>query len=210
MGRRCRAGDSRGPVNGSDPHGRGDVDEATSDATLIGRTLEGEREAFDVLTRRYLRQALATAWEFTESLADAEDIVQEAFFRALSALEGFDPGRAFAPWFFSILRNIGRNESARRGRWESVPVAEELLGQGESPESELELEEIRTVLAHGLESLPAMQRACFRLRDIEGFTSREISDMLGVNDATVRVHVHRARQSLRQVLRPIWDERAVP
>jgi len=186
------------------------VDEATSDAALVERALGGDGRAFDALTRRYLRQALATAWEFTESLEDAEDIVQEAFFRALSGLERFDPSRPFAPWLFSILRNTGRNEAARRGRWQSVPVPVELEGAGEGPEAELETGEIRTVLAQGLDRLPAMQKACFRLRDVEGFTSAEVSEMLGVSSATVRVHVHRARRSLREILRPIWDERAVP
>ena len=186
------------------------MDEATSDAQLVGRTLGGDSEAFDLLTRRYLRQALATAWEFTESLEDAEDVVQEAFLRALSSLERFDRSRLFAPWFFSILRNIGRNEAARRGRWESVPVPEELQAGGGSPESDLEVGEIRELLALGLEDLPAMQRACFRLRDVEGFTSAEVSEMLGVSAATVRVHVHRARRALREVLRPIRDQRAAP
>ncbi len=185
------------------------MDDGPPDATLVERTLRGDRQAFDQLTRRYLRPALAAAWEYADSLADAEDLVQESFLKSLESLDRFDRSRPFAPWFFAILRNAARNEAARRGRWQRVPVPDDLADHLDSPEAELDASEIRAALERGAAGLSAMQRACFRLCDVEGFTSSEAGEMLGVSGATVRVHVHRARGALREVLDPLIDERSV-
>lgn len=84
-----------------------------SDSELVVRAWRGEGEAFGTLVRRYLRPALAVAWEFAPSRDDAEDLVQDAFHRALRALPSFDAGRPFRPWFFTIVRNLGRNAAER-------------------------------------------------------------------------------------------------
>ena len=186
------------------------TDDGPSDAELVERCLRGERTAFDQLTRRYLRPAIATALEYTQSLADAEDVVQDAFLRALRALGRFDRSRPFAPWFFTILRNAGKNHAARDGRWRIVPVPEDIPARQPDPAERLARGEIQRSLEVGVEHLTPMQRACFRLCDVEGFTSTEASRMLGIGDATVRVHVHRARATLRELLRPLVDEQTTP
>ncbi len=185
------------------------MDDAGLDTTLVERTLGGDRRAFDQLTRRYLRAALAAAWEYCDSLADAEDIVQEAFLKALDGLGTFDRSRPFAPWFFSILRNTARNEAARRGRWRMVPVPDGLSDDDARSEAALDRSEIRAALDEALVGLSPMQRACFRLCDVEGFRGPEVAEMLGVSDSTVRVHLYRARRTLREALRPLHDERSV-
>lgn len=177
-----------------------------SDRALVKRVRRGRADAFGELVRRYLRPALAVAWEFTESRDDAEDIVQEAFARALRGLDGFDDRRPFRPWFFTILRNVGRNVAAWRGRWGYEPLSETLPAQGGDPLSEAERRELREHVEVGLELLSPMQRTCFRLCDLEGFSAVDVADMLGLEDSTVRVHLHRARRGLRETLRPLRDE----
>src|SRR3989442_16279 len=63
----------------------------------------GDERMYRELVSRYVRPALAVAWEFTDTLDDAEDLVQEAFRRVVDALHRFEAGRPFAPWFFTIL-----------------------------------------------------------------------------------------------------------
>jgi len=177
-----------------------------TDRDLVIRVRRGDRASFDELVRRYLRPALAVAWEFTESRDDAEDVVQEAFYRALGGLDGFDESRPFRPWFFSIVRNVGRNAAAWRNRWGMESIAESLPSAGSSPLSDAERAEIRRRVDEGMKILSAMQQSCFRLCDLEGFATAEVAEMLGVQESTVRVHVFRARRALREVLRPLRED----
>jgi RNA polymerase sigma-70 factor (ECF subfamily) len=166
---------------------------------LAARAQEGDPQAFEALVRRLVRPALAAAWEFVPTREDAEDIVQDAFARAWRQLVRYDAARPFAPWFFTILRNVARNARRFDRRWRVVSLTDEVVG--DEPESMAEEEpEAPSVLdrIHAtLDELPPMQRACFRLTAIEGFASAEAGQMLGVSDATVRVHAHRARKALR-------------
>ena len=175
---------------------------ADHDAGLVERTLAGDKTAFDELVERYIRRALAVAWEYLERREDAEDVVQDAFLRVLTALPRFDTKRPFAPWFFTIVRNTARDAASRLGRQHFEELPAELVGDTqEHIERELEL---RTAVAQVLplvEALPGMQRACFRLADLEGFTAAEGGEMLGVSPSTFRVHLHRARAALRAAMR---------
>ncbi|MGH7444187.1 MAG: RNA polymerase sigma factor, partial [Longimicrobiales bacterium] len=75
---------------------------------LAGRARDGDQRAFGALVRRLVRPALAAAWEFVPTREDAEDVVQEAFARTWRQLGRYDATRPFAPWFFTILRNVAR------------------------------------------------------------------------------------------------------
>ena len=178
-----------------------------SDSELVRRTREGDREAFGVLVTRYLRPALALAWEYAPSLDDAEDLVQEGFHRALRGLDGFDTGRPFRPWLFTIIRNVARNAVARHARWNPVAIPDDLASVEPDPLDLAYRMELRTRIDTGLDMLPPMQRACFRLCDIEGFEGPEVATMLGVDPATVRTHRHRARAALRKALQRFNEER---
>jgi RNA polymerase sigma-70 factor (ECF subfamily) len=159
-----------------------------------------------MLVRRYMRPALAVALEFASGRDDAEDVVQEAFHRALRQLGQFDERLAFRPWFFTIVRNLGRNLAARRVRWKTVPLPAGFTGDRPSPFEDAHRAEVRERLFAAIQRLPDMQRWCFRLCDMEGFTSPEVADMLGITPGTTRTHLHRARRALRQALRAFREE----
>lgn len=175
-----------------------------SDEELARRARAGDPDAFGSLVRRYVRPGLAVAWEFAGNREDAEDLLQEAFLRTLRRLDRFDPSRRFAPWFYTIVRNLGRNLYASRGRWRWVPLADDADGGGTLDPAERR--EIRDRVGQGLEDLSAMQRSCFRLCEMEGFSRAEAAEMLSISEATVRVHVHRARRTLQERLAPLEDE----
>ncbi|MDH3732556.1 MAG: sigma-70 family RNA polymerase sigma factor [Gemmatimonadota bacterium] len=170
-----------------------------SDAELVRRALGGEEAAYGQLVRRYLRPALAAAWEYVDTREDAEDLVQDAFFRALRRLDRFDTGRPFAPWFFTIVRNLGRNSIAHRARWRFVRLPDALAGRTRRADA-AERREVRDRVAEAMDCLPHKQRACFRLCELEGFSRSEVARMLDLSDSTVRVHLHRARAALRSSL----------
>ncbi len=178
-----------------------------SDGQLANKARAGDRSAFGALVAQYLRPALAVAWEYAPSRDDAEDLVQEAFHRALRGLEGFDERLPFRPWLFTIIRNVGRNAAERNARWGSVAVPDTLPANDADPADLAHRALLRERIDQGLDLLPPMQRSCFRLCDVEGFEVSEVAEMLGVASATVRTHRHRARATLRTALQRLQDER---
>lgn len=85
-------------------------------------------------------------------------------------------------------------------------MPDELPTDAADPEDMAHRAQIREGVQRGLDVLPAMQRACFRLCDIEGFDGQEVAEMLGIGLATVRTHRHRARATLRLALRQLVDD----
>jgi RNA polymerase sigma-70 factor (ECF subfamily) len=171
----------------------------------------GDERMYRELVGRYVRPALAVAWEFADTLEDAEDVVQESFLRVVQALDRFDPERPFAPWFFTILRNVARNAVGRRKMRFHAALAE---AEGEeaardtrpTPDELADYLELQARVDLELASLPDMQRTCFRLCLLEGLSSSEVAEALNVNDATVRTHVYRARQAMRMAILPFVEE----
>lgn len=86
------------------------------------RVRRGEQAAFAVLVEHHLKQAFAIAYRLLGHREDAEDLVQDAFLLALRGLDGFEPGRAFGPWFFRILVNRGLNRRRDRARQRTEPI----------------------------------------------------------------------------------------
>ena len=175
------------------------------DEELIRRFRAGAPHALDQLVERYIRPAVGVAREYAADLDEAEDLVQEAFQRAVRGLARFDDRQRFAPWFFTILRNIGRNATRTNGRMQSIDTA------GDFPSTErggdqITETELRRHIDRELAAMPAQQAACFRLCEIEGFSAKEVSDMMGMAPPTVRTHAHRARIKLRDALRRLGYE----
>jgi RNA polymerase sigma-70 factor (ECF subfamily) len=150
-----------------------------------------------------VRPALAVAWEFVYRQEDAEDIVQEAFVRAWRNLDRYDAERPFEPWLFTIVRNLARNARRRDRRWTEVSLADDMVDLktfDEDVVDSMERLEGGERIEALLEELSPMQRACFRLAELEGFSRDEVATMLGLRVATVRVHIHRARKTLQSRL----------
>lgn len=144
--------------------------------------------------RRHLRGAVAVALEYARDLDDAEDVAQEAFHRTWRALASFDSRQRFRPWFYTIVRNVGRTAAGRRQRRGEVELMD-VHATSSHESSDLQ----RHVHAL-LDRMTPLQAGCFRLCEIEGFTSEEVGDMLGIAPATVRTHAFRARAHLREAL----------
>jgi RNA polymerase sigma-70 factor (ECF subfamily) len=182
------------------------IPKGASDQELIRRALTGDQLAYRGLVDRYVRPAMAVAWEFTETLEDAEDVVQEAFRRVVNALDTYDTNRPFRPWFFAILRNLARNAAGARALRVTAALDEAVPDERPTPLDVVEKVELQARLDMELESLSEMQRVCFRLCALEGLGSNEVAEALGLSDATVRTHVYRARNALRDAMEPFKEE----
>ncbi len=177
-----------------------------SDAELVERVQRGDREAFDVLARRYAKRAFAVANRLLQNAADAEDVVQDSFIAAVNAIDTFDASRPFGPWFMRIVMNKGltairsRASEARHVRGSEIAEGDALAT---SSETLRERAEIRDRFGAALRALPEREQLIVQLSDVEGFTSAEIAEQLGMPSGTVRWLLHQARERLREALAPL-------
>jgi RNA polymerase sigma-70 factor (ECF subfamily) len=170
------------------------------DDELVRATLRGDEAAFAALVRRYLRKAMAVALEFAGTREDAEDIVQDTFRRVFENLDRYDTRRSFEPWFFTILRNTARNALKSRLTRAHEELSPEQAASVPGPFENTRQSELRARIAEAVSELPPMQQTCFRLCLVEGLSSVEAANAMGLAESTVRVHVFKARQTLRELL----------
>ncbi len=182
-----------------------------SDKELVRRALQGQEQAFDELVARYLPKALAIARRFTNQVEDAQDLVQETFLRVYRALRRYDESYAFSTWFYRILVNLCINFQKRKQRWgwlvpESTDARSELTASSNdvehNPEAWQDRQELRAEIEKALDALSPEQRAVVTMYDLEGFSHREIAEILDCPVGTVMSRLHYGRLKLRKLLGP--------
>lgn len=183
--------------------------ESATDAeetALVDRARRGDPAAFDALVRRHLPGALVAAERLLGDRADAEDLVQDAFLRALDRLPLLDPNRPFGPWFYTLLRNLGINQlRARKVRY-TEPEQLDAASSDALPDEEMVRAEVRARLDVALAALTPRQREIVMLFEVEGWKGAEIAEHLGLTPENVRWHLHQAKKSLRVTLAPLRDQ----
>jgi RNA polymerase sigma-70 factor, ECF subfamily len=172
---------------------------------LLLRVQGGDRSAFDLLVRRHLPRARLIAGRLMRDPDDADDLVQDAFLRALERIATFDVSRAFEPWFTRLLINLGRDQHRKQSVRRTESHDPETIPGGARPDREAERSDLRSSLALALEALPERQRLIVTWFEIDGRSTEEIAGMLNVTQVTIRWHLHQARRALRVALKD-WAE----
>jgi RNA polymerase sigma-70 factor (ECF subfamily) len=170
---------------------------------------EAASEQYAEIVERHQRRASRIAFHYLRDVADADDAVQDAFIKAYVNIATYRDELPFEVWFTRILVNgcLDRIKARnRRGRW-VVPAeastsgaAVEPAATSISPEAHVLAVERRRQLEAALQRLPERQRMVFVLSQEQGYSSREVSAMTGMNESTVRVHLFRAIRKLRSLL----------
>lgn len=175
--------------------------ESETDAALVDRARRGDAAAFEQLVRRHLRVAHAVALRQTGNPSDAEDVVQDAFVRALERLDDCrDPAR-FRAWLLTIVRNRAHNVRARETLREAAPLhAMTHLATGQDSGRRVEEREFREELEAALAGLTELQRNVFVLYDMEGLDHGEVAERLDISRSSSRFNLHVARRALRETL----------
>ena len=199
------------------------------DLRLLERARSGDEEAFAALVRRHSPSLLRVAQMYVPSRAVAEDVVQETWLGVVRGLERFEGRSTFRTWLFRILVNRAKTRGVRERR--TVPFAalagaeadgdepavdpSRFATEGfwgtpprrwdEDPEAALDGAEALRVAREAIEKLPEMQRRVITLRDLEGFPSDEVRNVLGITETNQRVLLHRARAKVRQALEQWMD-----
>lgn len=182
---------------------------AAEDA-LVERAQAGDNRAFDQLAERYSTRLRRVLFRITRDCEAAWDAVQEALMRAWQNIHRFEGRSRFYTW----LTRIGINEAYRAVR---RPV-EESLDDDESslrgevpdlrsrPDEALESREFLTAVEEALTELPADHQTAVRLRDVEGLSTREASEALGIGERALKSRLHRGRMALREALDDYFTE----
>jgi RNA polymerase sigma-70 factor (ECF subfamily) len=176
-----------------------------SDEELMVRFQAGDMDSFGVLAQRYERPLYSLAARYLGRPEDAEEIRQEALLKAYSQARSFKPGGRFRSWIYRIALNLchDRNRRKNRLRWISWgDVAGE--GQEEPPiasnsrtDEEVELLERARQVRRALQWLPREQRDVLVLKEFEELKFREIAELLGCPESTVKSRLYRGLTALR-------------
>jgi RNA polymerase sigma-70 factor, ECF subfamily len=191
---------------------------AEDDLTLVHATKQGSVAAFDKIVRRYDRKLLRIAESVTHNREDAEDAVQEAFFKAYQKLDQFQENAKFSTWMTRIVLNeaLTKLRKQRTAREESLdsdfPIASDVLPRGPvdwspNPQELYGAVEFREILIKCLGSLQPELKAVFVLRDIEELSTSETCEALSLSAVAVKSRLFRARFQLRERLTGYFQKR---
>ena len=175
-------------------------DKVPGDGVLVARACRGDPAAFDALVRRHYRAAYAIALAILGRRADAEDICQDAWVRALERIEDCREPDRFVFWLLQIVRNRARNRIDYRRVREAEPLGPETAAAPDNPRKHLARERLRGRLEEALGELPEVRREILLLHDLEGWGHREIAEFLGISEVMSRQHLFQARRRLRGLL----------
>jgi RNA polymerase sigma-70 factor (ECF subfamily) len=185
-----------------------------TDSELLGGLQSGDELAFAMLVKRYQMPMLRLARSMVSDHAVAEEAVQDTWMGVVRGIERFEGRSSLKTWLFRILvnrvrsarsvehqRRLSREPSvdpdrfAASGQW-----AEPVERWDEELEDRLDASAIIPLLWHALDELPERQRAIVVLRDVEGLSSEEACDVLGIKPGNQRILLHRGRSGLREIL----------
>jgi len=181
------------------------------DVALVERVRAGDISAYDTLVRKYDRQVFRIAQHITQNREDAEDVVQDAFLKAYQKLDQFQGNSKFYTWLVRIAVNesLMRLRKRRTGKMVSIDedveteegsVPRDLADWAPDPEQNYTQSELADILRKTIQGLPQGFRVVFVLRDVEGLSTEETAETLGLSVPAVKSRLLRARLQLRERL----------
>lgn len=194
------------------------TEEVHPDVLLVNQAREGDVQAFEKLVRQYDRQVFRIAQHITQNREDAEDVVQDAFLKAYEKLDQFQGNSKFYTWLVRIAVNeaLMRLRKRRTGKMVSIDedveteegsMPRDLADWSPNPEALYGQSEMAEILRKTIQGLPPGFRVVFVLRDVEGLSTEETADTLGLSVPAVKSRLLRARLQLRERLSRYFRDR---
>jgi RNA polymerase sigma-70 factor (ECF subfamily) len=177
-----------------------------SDTETIQQVLDGNTAIFELLMRRYNERVYRAARSIVRDEQEAEDVMQQAYVNAFTHLRQFNGSAQFSTWLTKIAINEALARVRRRGRYE--PFDDDLSNvepfmssnPAQSPERQAFAAELRGLLEWAIDTMPDGMREVFVLREVEGLSTSEVAECLGVSDDVVKTRLSRGRAILRRLL----------
>lgn len=190
--------------------------DSREDLQLIEATKQGDSRAFDVLVMRYQTRVFKIVSRFVKDSSESLDVCQEVFIKAYRALDKFRADSSFYTWLYRIAVNTAKNSIISAGR--RLPDIDiEILDMDRfvmrnspkefgTPERLLMRDEIEHVVYDAIDRLPKDLRTAIMLREIEGMSYEEISDIMHCPVGTVRSRIFRARSAIDKSVQPLLQQ----
>ncbi len=192
-----------------------------SDAMLVERTVAGDQKAFELLVIKYQRRIQRLIGRMVRDVDLVEDIAQETFIRAYRALAQFRGEAQFYTWLYRIAVNTAKKalmdlkrdptisensfKSGQSDESDETSPMENALTSWETPETVLASKEIAAIIIAAMEALPEELRQAITLREIEGLSYEEISEVMNCPIGTVRSRIFRAREAISGKVKPLLE-----
>lgn len=192
------------------------MDQEMNDEELLAAFQQGDAGAFERLLRRHRGPLYTFLVRMLGDKERAEDLAQETFLRIVKGAATWEQRAKFQTWLYTIARNLcvdqSRRDKFRRtdsldetqggpgAEEEGAPLVDQVAGTGPGPDRAAESARLRPVLQRALLGLPAEQREVFILREQAGVPFKEIAEMVGVNENTVKSRMRYALEGLRKAL----------
>ena len=178
-----------------------------SDGHLLTAAREGDREAFAALIDRHKDRLVSYLTRMTGHGDRAEDLAHEAFLRLYERGGGYREEGRLEAYLLRIAVNLLRSEERRESRrrfLRSVFLSSNGHSTSRGPQANLLERELRQELQGAISRLPLRYRIPLVLREVEGWSYREIAELIDCQEGTVKSRIHRGRRMLRDELAPYW------
>ena len=185
---------------------------ALPDTEIVKRVCAGESALFEILMRRHNQRVYRAARAVVKDEAEVEDVMQQAYINAFTHLHQFEERSQFSTWLTRIVlheafgrrRKLRRSESVMGTQSDLDEDGREFMDTVASPRADPErqayAQELNRVLEAAVDALPETYRTVFMLRDIEGLSTSETGEGLGLGDEAVKTRLHRARAMIRRAV----------
>lgn len=179
---------------------------ALTDEQIVAQVVSGQTALFEVLMRRHNERIYRAARAILRDETEAEDVMQQAYVNAYSHLRQFDQRAKFSTWLTRIAINEAITRARRRGRYAALDDHdldsgdEAMTSREQDPEHQAFASELGRLVETAVDALPDGAREVFMLREVEGLSTAEVSECLGVSEDVVKTRLSRARAALRRAL----------
>jgi len=193
------------------------------DAALMLLVKQGDRDAFELLVEKYKQPVMNLAYRTLSDATEAEDLAQHVFLQVFKSAHRYEVSAKFSTWIFTIARNLCLNEIRRRSRHPAQSLDEVSQDNDEQPLHQVEdvksfsppdallQGELEEKVQLALSELPEKQRTALLLCRQDELSYEEIADVLECSLSATKSLIHRARETLKAVLKPylrtgVWRE----
>ena len=171
---------------------------------IIDRVKSGDKEAFGTLVKQHQQYAYHLAFRLLCNEEDAKDVVQDSFVKIWRNIGQFNPQTKFTTWMFKIVTNTAIDKLRYNKRFETETLAgiQDNMGHlhDETPETLLHQNETGRLIKALTGKLPEKQQLVFVLRDLQGLTTEEVSEVLNMPATSIKSNLHFARKVIRKKL----------
>ena len=184
------------------------------DLQLVKRVKAGDYNAFDLLVIKYQSRLISTAFKFSKDLHLAEDIVQESLIKSYKSIHSFREDSSFYTWVYRITVNTAKNylvSKKRKAELLATDLSDDFSMdlssiETDTPESLLNADELRKIIMDSLNELGEETKTALTLREFDGLSYEQISEIINCPVGTVRSRIFRGRELLDEAIRKYKED----